>query len=440
MGHPRLSATRRAHQPRVTLTCCSCGRTYDRQRLHCDVCRDALLRSTYRITTFEPTEAPGIFKYAAWLPGEGSLPTRLGPAVFPSGAYGESLGLTRLFIAFNGYAPDRGAHNITGTFKDLEAGPTLVYFREQGHRSLVLASAGNTARAFAYACSESDFPCCVVVPEAMLHRVWLPRRPSESVMAVVLEDSDSYPAAIALADQISVRLNVTSEGGVRNVARRDGLGTTILEYARLMRSLPAHYVQAVGSGAGGIAAYEASRRLIEDGRFGGRLPALHLAQNLSFAPIHEAWSNRWPATRPAEPLGARRTSQIYADVLSHGNPPYGIAGGVRDALTDSGGSTYAVDRGDAVAAKARFERLEGLSIDEPSACACAALEQAAFRGTISPQDTVLLNVTGGGERDIRRHHQIYELTCVVRVPAHDVERSIERVAAAASTHFASPLR
>ncbi|NIR81344.1 MAG: cysteate synthase, partial [Gemmatimonadetes bacterium] len=88
-----------------------------------------------------------------------------------------------------------------------------------------------------------------------------------------------------LGEKISARFNVMTEGGVRNVARRDGMSTSVLEFARLTGEMPVHYVQAVGSGTGGIAAYEAGLRLRDDGRFGERLPRLHLVQNAPFTPI-----------------------------------------------------------------------------------------------------------------------------------------------------------
>ncbi len=42
--------------------------------------------------------------------------------------------------------------------------------------------------------------------------------------------------------------------------------------------LPDYYFQAIGSGAGAIAAWEAATRLVEDGRFGCTVPSLMLSQ------------------------------------------------------------------------------------------------------------------------------------------------------------------
>lgn len=413
--------------PRVTLRCAGCGATFERHRLSCEHGCDALLSTVYAERRFVPGRQDGIGKFHGWLAGSRPPRTPIGPAIFPSRGYGKTLGLTRLRIAFNGYAPGLGALNVTGTFKDLEAGPTVEYFAEQGQAAMVLASAGNTARAFAYACSQADFPCCIVLPERMLERLWLPRPPAPCVLVVAIEGSNDYAAAIALAGYLSASLQIPSEGGFRNVARRDGLGTTMLEYARLFACLPRHYVQAAGSGAGVLAAHEAAWRLIGDGRFGGRLPQLHVVQNAPFTPIHDAWS---AAGNDAAPRPRATAGAMYADVLSHANPPFAIPGGLRSALLESGGATYAVDRAAAMAAKARFERTEALTISEPAACACAGLERAVASGAIGASEPVLLNITGGGEETIRDHFSIHRIDQVIRVPDGPLPATVERVAAA----------
>lgn len=230
------------------LRCCRCGQAYTDHRLACDHCPDALLRSDYADKRFRPTGDDGIFRFRCWLPSERSVPTQIGPRVLEAGEFGRRLGLKHLYLAFNGYWPERGACNITGTFKDHEAAPTLTYFRDHGCEEMILSSVGNTARAFAQACTEDNFPCCIVIPGKMLHRLWLPRPAGSCVRALVLRDSCDYTAAIRLGEKIRARFNVMVEGGARNVARRDGMGTSVLEFARQTGKLPDHYVQAIGGG------------------------------------------------------------------------------------------------------------------------------------------------------------------------------------------------
>src|ERR1700722_4219135 len=83
-------------------------------------------------------------------------PTGARPGSYRSQALADRLGLSDLWIAFNGWWPERGATVPTGTFKDLEAFAVLGRFPSHERRPLVVASAGNTAAAFADACTAND--------------------------------------------------------------------------------------------------------------------------------------------------------------------------------------------------------------------------------------------------------------------------------------------
>jgi cysteate synthase len=61
-----------------------------------------------------------------------------------------------------------------------------------------------------------------------------------------------YYDAINVA-HITGKPDFVPEGGAKNVARRDGAGTVMLDATLTMKHLPDHYFQAVGSGTGGIA-------------------------------------------------------------------------------------------------------------------------------------------------------------------------------------------
>lgn len=406
-----------------TLVCLSCGREYEDFRMRCNNGCESLLRARYTETNFQPTSAENLFKFAAWLPCQSGVETGIGPVVFECGTLGRELGLARLYAAFNGYWPERGAHNATGTFKDFEALPTVLAFQDQGKRRILLSSAGNTARAFAHAAQVVDFEVIVVVPEGMLHRLWLPGGDRAGrVRVVAVRGSNDYYEAIALGDEIARRYSLDVEGGARNVARRDGMGTVMLEAARLLGRLPDHYVQAVGSGTGGIAAYEASLRLRRDPRFADRpLPRLHLGQNAPFLPIHYAWMNGHKID-PERYKGL--SEQVYASVLANRNPPFGMPGGVAEAIRESRGTTYAVETPEAQEAARRFEQLEGIDLEPAAAVAVAVLRQAVATGAIRRDEVVLLNLTGGGLERIRR-----DFECRPLVPAlHADPGSLEGVA------------
>jgi cysteate synthase len=152
---------------------------------------------------------------------------------------------------------------MTATFKDYEALPTVINLIDSGKKAVVVSSAGNTARAFAYASTLLDFDTYIVIPEKMFSSMWMPSKKSVGrIHIIVIKDSCDYYRAIKLGNKISSDYDIAEEGGAKNIARRDGMGTVMLEAARVIGKLPNHYFQAIGSGTGGIAAYEASLRLL----------------------------------------------------------------------------------------------------------------------------------------------------------------------------------
>jgi cysteate synthase len=329
-----------------------------------------------------------MWRFYDWLPVEAIIPEAgQGSITYRSSALARELGLANLYISFSGFWPERGARMPTCSFKDLEAPPTMQRMRERGRDlALVVASAGNTARAFAHVASLIGWPIVLFVPEEDRHRMWLTVESGPVVLFCVKGD---YYRAIEVAEKVQSLPGYTPEGGARNIARRDGMGTLLLEAALTMGRMPQHYFQAVGSGTGGIAAWEASLRLREDGRFGTALPRLQLTQNIPNAPIYRAWRGK----KPAEPSG-----EMFDDVLYNRRPPYGIPGGVKEALEETLGEVYGVTNAQAADAKRAFEAAEEIDILNAAAVAVAALIQAAERGAVGAEDYILLNITGGGVR------------------------------------------
>jgi cysteate synthase len=87
-----------------------------------------------------------------------------------------------VFISFNGYWPEKDAFVRTCSFRDLEACPTMQRLREQeSGATMVVASAGNTARAFAHVAAFTGMPLLPVVPSSAEERLWLPPESAESV-------------------------------------------------------------------------------------------------------------------------------------------------------------------------------------------------------------------------------------------------------------------
>jgi cysteate synthase len=390
-----------------TLTCLECGKSFtdteERFLLSCtEKHAPSLLRARFEAQRLDVRGAlSGIFRYRCWLPVRRSLPRAAGPVVFPSGALAARLGLKSLFLAVSGYWPERGALLETCSFKELEALAVLARRPRSARGRIVVASAGNTGRAFLQLACVTGIPVLVVVPETALPDMWITVVRHPAARLAVIKAPADYADAIEAADRIAGLDGCFPEGGARNVARRDGLGTVVLAAAEAMGEIPQHYVQAVGSGTGAIGAWEASLRLIADGRFGGRGMRMHLVQNEPYAPMSDAWARRSRSLEDlAEDEARRRISGLHSPVLSNRRPPYAIRGGVFDALADSGGMMYSVTGADAREAGRLFESLEGCDLDPAAEVALAGLIQAVSRGTVKRDESILLNVTGAGRKRI----------------------------------------
>jgi cysteate synthase len=396
---------------RFTLKCLKCGTEYGQQyRLTCDN-DDSLLRAEYSEKRLELRKQPGIGRFHSWLPIQEELTTDAGPITYKSEALARELGLSNLYIGFSGYWPERGAFIKTCSFKELEAYPTMQLLKESGGKAIVLASAGNTGRAFAHVSALTGTDAYIVVPESGISKLWLPEEPTESIHLIGMSPGNDYTDAINLAGRVAKLPGMVSEGGARNVARREGMGTVMLDAAVTIGKMPDHYFQAVGSGTGGVSAWEASLRLRADGRFGQKLPKLQLSQNLPFVPMYNAWQERRRQIIPEIDMkdARKQIEETYATVLTNRAPPYGVTGGLYDALVDTDGRMYAVTKEEALETKALFESLEGIDILPPSAVAAASLLKAVEAGNVGKDENILLNIAGGGYKRLKEDFTLHQI-------------------------------
>ena len=399
---------------KYTLKCLECGAEYsdDHFRLKCDGSHGpSFLRTEYRNKNLTLREdLPGMFKFMDFLPVNRCLEVDGAPVTYKSGELGKRLGLENLYIIFNGYWPERNAVMKTASFKELEAPSVLARIPENHDSTIVVASAGNTGRAFAGVCSSNNIPLLLVIPEESMDEIWSVEPFNDCVKCITASGKSDYSDAITLANMIVKLDGFFPEGGAANVARREGMATTVLDAACVIGSIPDHYFQAVGSGTGGISAWESCCRLREDGRYGETVMKLHLAQNHPFTPLTEAWNNGLDVFPELDTEKAKREiAIIQAKVLSNRKPPYGVRGGVRDVLEESNGYMYSVTNEEMKESMDLFEELEGCDIHPAAGVALGALIQAKNMGRVSPEDVVALNVTGGGESRLKSDRKVHYL-------------------------------
>lgn len=371
----------------------------------------SLVRTVYAKKQLEvKDDSYGLYKFCDWLPIGRMLKGSAAPVTYRSEGLARHIGLDNLFITLNGYCPERGAAMTTCSFKETEAYSVCGRAAAGEERILVVASAGNTARAFAKVCSENNIKLLLSVPADNLSAMWFEKPLAPCVKLIACDRGGDYFDAIRLSDMLLKSPRFYAEGGAKNVARRDGMGTTVLSAVTTIGRIPDYYFQGVGSGTGAIAAWEANMRLIEDGRFGSNMMRLMVSQNAPFVPMYDAWRADSRDMLPYAADKARRDAGIIdAKVLSNRKPPYSLRGGLYDALKATNGDVLTATNAQLRKAARLFEELEGVDIHPAAGVAVASLIKQVADGKIARDAYVMLNITGAGEKRFREEHDLVYL-------------------------------
>jgi cysteate synthase len=392
-----------------------------------------LIRTVYEKKQLDvKDESWGLYKFADWLPISRMLQGSSSPVTYKSEGLAQKLGLKNLWITFSGYWPEKGAQMKTGSFKETEAYSVCGRMTPEMNKILVVASAGNTSRAFAKVCSENNIPLIICVPEDNLNALWFDKPLNNCVKLICSRKGSDYFDAIHLSNIVAGMEQFVAEGGAKNVARRDGMATTVLSAATTIGQIPEYYFQAVGSGTGAIAAWEANLRLLEDGRFGKNKMKLMVSQNAPFVPMYDAWKASSRSMLPLDDnLARKQVEEIDAKVLSNRKPPYPIFGGLYDALTDSGGDVLLAGNQKAREAARLFLETEGIDIHPASAVATATLIDAAKNRIERKDSVIMLNITGGGEEKFKTENQLFylkpELIFNINPNPDEVKEQVEKL-------------
>ena len=399
---------------RYTLKCVATSREFEDSAWILDdpECNTpSLVRAIYARKQVElKSDDYGLYKFCDWLPVKRMLQGSAAPVTYRSEALAKHLGLSNLWITLNGYAPEHGAKMRTCSFKETEAYSVCARIDEKEDRVLVVASAGNTARAFARVCSDNNIKLLLVVPSDNLSALWFTEPLNDCVKLIACEKGGDYFDAIHLSNIVLKSSKFYAEGGAKNIARRDGMATTVLSAATTIGRIPDYYFQAVGSGTGAIAAWEANQRLVEDGRFGDNTMRLMVSQNAPFVPIFDAWRADSREMLPYDMKKARRDAELIdAKVLSNRRPPYGLAGGLYDALKATNGDVVVATNAQSKRACRLFKELEGIDIHPAPGIALASLIKMVEAGEIDKDACIMLNITGCGEERAKQGKELHYL-------------------------------
>ena len=419
-----------------TLVCCADGHRFEDAgwSLADPQCScPSLVRAEYENRQYFPREdLDGFYRYAPWLPIQRTLKGSAAPVTYKSKALASELGLENLYVTFSGWWPKIGAKMTTCSFKETEAYSVCGRLGADNKRILVVASAGNTARAFAKVCSDNNIPLLISIPEDNIGALWFDKPLNDCVKIIASPKGSDYYDAIALSDKVCADPDFMAEGGARNVARRDGMGTTLLSAVEVIGRIPDAYFQAIGSGTGAIAVWENNLRLIEDGRWGSHKMRLYPSQNAPFTVMYDSWKQHSRQLVEMSPDDARRAAaEIDAKVLSNRKPPYSLAGGLFDTMEDTGGDMFKVTNDELRFWKKRFAELEGIDIHDAPAVAVASLAEAVREGIVKKDETIMLNITGGGEELAKSQQEVVyakpDIVLDPSLPDEDIINAVKKL-------------
>jgi len=255
-------------------------------------------------------------------------------------------------------------------------------------------------------CADNNIKLLLVVPEYLTQMLWFKKELPSNVKLIAVGGNGDYYDAMKIADSIAGMDGFISEGGAKNVARRDGMGTTVLSAVNTAGEIPDFYFQAIGSGAGAIAAWEENLRLNVSGQYEKKKLKLIVSQNYPFIPMVQSWKkNSRELITLDEHVAKKQISEISAKVLANRNPTYSIIGGIYDVLTESNGTALSITNEEAREAAGAFEE-EGIDILPPAAVSTASLIKYCRQGLIDKKDIVMLNITGGGIGRFKRDNHL----------------------------------
>ncbi len=293
-----------------------------------------------------------------------------------SSRYGESLGLSQLFIKDERYGP-------TSTFKDRQAKIAVTALLAEGISEVVIASSGNAAVAYAAACAQADIKLWVfmtsTVPAEKLRETAL-------YGAEVIKVSGTFDETREIAAEFAAQRGLMLDRGVTNLAARDAMKTIAYEIVeQLGWRAPDWYVQAVSAGLGPFGVYQGFEELYEMGLI-DRIPSLAVIQPEGCAPMVQAFRLGENVAEPVVP-------STRISILATGDPGK-VYSYLSQHIKNYGGIMESVADDQAFTVIQTLAKTDGLTVEPATAVAFAGLEKLVSQNVIAPDSTVVVNCTG----------------------------------------------
>jgi threonine synthase len=203
----------------------------------------------------------------------------------------------------------------------------------------------------------------------------------------------TFNDASASAKEYALKNSITFEQGFFNFGKREGAKLAFFEATEQIDGPIDWYVQAISSGLGAYGTYKGGKELYELGKIDQR-PRLLCVQQSSCAPMVNAYRKGSTAIEDCDIV---LRPQGIAHAILNGNPGAAYAY-MKYAVDQSGGDFIAADDEEIRYARKLTKQTEGIDPCNSAATAVAGLIKARDSGSISADDTVLLNLTGKDQR------------------------------------------
>ncbi|MBC7230833.1 MAG: threonine synthase [Actinobacteria bacterium] len=269
--------------------------------------------------------------------------------------------------------------NPTGSFKDRGMTVAVSKALEEGARTVICASTGNTSASAAAYAARAGLGCAVLIPGGAIALGKLAQALIHGAVVIAVEGN--FDQALKLVREISEEYPVVLVNSL-NPHRIEGQKTGAFEICDALGRPPDYHFIPVGN-AGNITAYwKGYRDYLEAGRISA-LPRMMGWQAEGAAPIVRGEVVEEPST--------------IATAIRIGNPASwekAVA-----AARDSGGRIDMVSDEEILDAYRLLADREGVFVEPASAAAVAGLYKACARGEVPQGSTVVCVLTGHGLKD-----------------------------------------
>ncbi len=353
----------------------------------CKKCESQWLEASYDYETFKrdilrglPGRPTNMWRFQDVLPLSDPSALDLYPAggtpLWLSQRFAPKLGHDRVYFKDERYGP-------TSSFKDRQAAVAVAAMNEGGVREAVIASTGNAAVAFAAACARGGIKLWVfmtsLVPQEKLREAAL-------FGAEVIRVSGNYDQTKQIASQFAQRKHLLLDRGASSIPSRESMKTIAYEIVeQLGWRAPDWYIQAVSGGMGPIGVYQGFKELFDMGLI-HRIPKIAVIQAEGCSPMIQAFK-----------AGKDTADAVVPDtriiILSTGDPGKSYTY-LWNIIQKYGGTMESVTDAEAFDAMRSLAKSEGMAVEPATSVAFAGLEKLLRNGTISKEETVVVNCTG----------------------------------------------